>query len=92
MRSWLWLVWILVPVMAVVQLQKHPVLKRHVLAYAERQSGESGFLWFDEEVGANATQWSKMLQIDGVWLSCQHFDGLLSCENGICNVACAACL
>ena len=39
--------------------QKNPVVKRHVLAYAEHQSGESGFLWFEEEVGTEATQWSK---------------------------------
>ena len=56
---WLWVVWVLVPVFAAVQLQKNPILKRHVLRYAERQSGESGFLWFDEEAGVDAESWSK---------------------------------
>ena len=57
--SWLWGLWLLVPVLAVVQIQKNPVLKRHVLSYAEHHSGESGFLWFEEEVGTDANSWSK---------------------------------
>ena len=40
-----------------VELKKSPVLKRHVLNYAEQHSGESGFLWFDDEVGESS--WSS---------------------------------
>ena len=59
--SWLWVLWLLVPVLAVVQIRKDPVLKRHVLAYAEHRSGGSGLLWFDEELGAEANSWSKVV-------------------------------
>ena len=54
---WLWLLWVLVPILALVELKKTPVLKRHVLNYAEHHSGESGFMWFDDEVGASS--WSS---------------------------------
>ena len=57
--TWLWSVLALVPVLTVAQIQKNPILKRHVLAYAERQSGGSGFLWFEEEVGTQAASWSN---------------------------------
>ena len=59
--SWLWGLWLLVPVLAVVQMKKNPVLKRHVLAYAEHQSGGSGFLWFEEEVGSSADSWANVV-------------------------------
>ena len=42
---------------AFVELKKTPVLNRHVLNYAEQHSGESGFLWFDDEV--DAWSWSS---------------------------------
>ena len=57
--SWLWLLWVLVPIFAFVELKRTPVLKRHVLTYAELHSGESGFLWFDDEV--NAPSWSSAI-------------------------------
>ena len=59
MEPGFWCVWILVPILALRQIKKNPVVKRHVLAYAEHQSGQSGFLWFEEEVGTEATQWSE---------------------------------
>ena len=46
---WLWLMWVCVPVLTFLRLRRTPVVKEQIIRYAEEQSGETGFLWFDSE-------------------------------------------